>query len=81
MYVASSCFLISRSLIEVDGKIYKFEVSGQTQNFGQKKKGQLVKTVETGLMGIINGVTDGSVHNLNPSDYENIPESSSTPGI
>ncbi|MFD4818853.1 M14 family zinc carboxypeptidase [Peribacillus butanolivorans] len=58
-----------------------FEVSGQTQNFGQKKKGQLVKTVETGLMGIINGVTDGSVHNLNPSDYENIPESSSTPGI
>ncbi len=58
-----------------------FEVSGQTQNLGQKEKGQLVKTVETGLMGIISGVTDESVHNLNPSDYENIPESSSTPGI
>lgn len=58
-----------------------FEVSGQTQNFGQKQKGQLVKTVETGLMGIISGVTDGSVHTLNPTDYEKIPKSSSKPGI
>ncbi|MEH7123431.1 M14 family zinc carboxypeptidase [Bacillus sp. JJ1503] len=57
-----------------------FEVSGQTQNFGQKKKGQLVKTVETGLMGIINGVADGSVHQINPEDYENIPISVRTPG-
>ncbi|MED3575021.1 M14 family zinc carboxypeptidase [Cytobacillus praedii] len=57
-----------------------FEVSGQTQNFGQKKRGQLVKTVETGLMGIINGVTDGSVHQLNPEKYENIPLSVRTPG-
>lgn len=58
-----------------------FEVSGQTQNFGQKQKGQLVKTVETGLMGIISGVTDGSVHTLNPADYEKIPKSSAKPGI
>lgn len=56
-----------------------FEVSGQTQNFGQKQKGMLVKTVETGLMGIIEGVTDGSVHELNPEDYGNIPLSSRTP--
>ncbi|WP_226681722.1 M14 family zinc carboxypeptidase [Sutcliffiella horikoshii] len=58
-----------------------FEVSGQTQNFGQKKKGQLVKTVETGLMGIINGVADGSVNELDPERYENIPLSSRTPGF
>lgn len=57
-----------------------FEVSGQTQNFGQKKRGQLVKTVETGLMGIINSVTDGSVYQLNPEEYENIPLSARTPG-
>ncbi|KZR59526.1 M14 family zinc carboxypeptidase [Pseudobacillus badius] len=57
-----------------------FEVSGQTQNFGQKQRGQLVKTVETGLMGIINGVADGSVHQLNPDDYQNIPLSVRTPG-
>mgnify|MGYP003398200628 FL=1 len=37
--------------------------------------GQLVKTVETGLMGIINAVTDNSVYQLNPEDYENIPPS------
>ncbi|MEK4029129.1 M14 family zinc carboxypeptidase [Pseudobacillus sp. FSL P4-0506] len=57
-----------------------FEVSGQTQNFGQKKRGQLVKTVETGLMGIINSVADGSVSELNPKDYEKIPLSARTPG-
>ncbi|MGC8229913.1 M14 family zinc carboxypeptidase [Pseudobacillus badius] len=57
-----------------------FEVSGQTQNFGQKQRGQLVKTVERGLMGIINGVADGSVHQLNPDDYQNIPLSVRTPG-
>jgi len=50
-----------------------FEVKGQTQNFGQKMKGQLVKTVETGLMGVINGVADGSVYELNPEDYHDIP--------
>ncbi len=49
-----------------------FEVKGQTQNFGQKMKGQLVKTVETGLMGIIDGVSSGSVHQLNPDKYEEI---------
>ncbi|KOP81235.1 M14 family zinc carboxypeptidase [Cytobacillus solani] len=57
-----------------------FEVSGQTQNFGQKKRGQLVKTVETGLMGIINSVTDRSIYQLNPEEYENIPLSVRTPG-
>jgi hypothetical protein len=57
-----------------------FEVSGQTQNLGQKKRGQLVRTVETGLMGIINGMADGSVNQLNPEDYEAIPLSVRTPG-
>jgi predicted deacylase len=52
-----------------------FEVKGQTQNFGQKQKGMLVKTVETGLMGIIDGVTDESVYTLDPEEYEAIPES------
>lgn len=52
-----------------------FEVKGQTQNFGQKQKGMLVKTVETGLMGVINGVTDGSVYSIDPEKYEEIPES------
>lgn len=50
-----------------------FEVKGQTHNYGQKMKGQLVKTVETGVMGIINGVADGSVYDLNPDEYNEIP--------
>jgi hypothetical protein len=36
-------------------------------------KGQLVKTVETGVMGIINGLADGSVYDLNPEEYNEIP--------
>ncbi|MFD2638114.1 M14 family zinc carboxypeptidase [Piscibacillus salipiscarius] len=50
-----------------------FEVTGQTQSFGQKKKGQLVKAVETGLYGIVEGVADGSVYEIDPGEYENIP--------
>jgi hypothetical protein len=37
-----------------------FKVRGQTQSFGQKEKGMLIKAVERGLYGKIDGVTDGS---------------------
>jgi predicted deacylase len=50
-----------------------FEVRGQTQSFGQKKKGQLVKAVERGLYGVIDGVTNGSVYKIDPKKYESIP--------
>jgi hypothetical protein len=50
-----------------------FEVRGQTHSMGQKKKGQLVKAVERGIFGIINGVTDESVYNIDPEKYESIP--------
>ncbi|MGO4886214.1 M14 family zinc carboxypeptidase [Anaerobacillus sp. MEB173] len=58
-----------------------FEVRGQSHSLGQKKKGQLVKAVETGLYGIINGVTDGSVEQLDPAEYDNIPKTSYRPGL
>jgi len=58
-----------------------FEVRGQSHSLGQKKKGQLVKAVETGLYGIINGVTDGSVEQLDPKEYDQIPRTSYQPGI
>jgi hypothetical protein len=51
-----------------------FEVKGQTQNYGQKMKGQLVKTVEIGLNGILQSVADGSVYNIDPNEYEKIPK-------
>ncbi|WP_017379107.1 M14 family zinc carboxypeptidase [Paenisporosarcina sp. TG-14] len=56
-----------------------FEVRGQTQMMGHKEKGQLVKSVERGLTGIIEAVADGSVETLNPEDYDNIPLTSNKP--
>lgn len=56
-----------------------FEVRGQTQMMGQKEKGQLVRSVELGLTGIIEAVADGSVETLDPEDYENIPLTSNKP--
>ncbi|MFB4163825.1 M14 family zinc carboxypeptidase [Alteribacillus sp. JSM 102045] len=50
-----------------------FEVRGQTHSFGQKKRGQLVKTVETGLYAVLDGMTDGSVYDEDPERYEEIP--------
>ncbi|QRO87442.1 M14 family zinc carboxypeptidase [Kytococcus sedentarius] len=50
-----------------------FEVRGQTQSWGAKKKGQLVKAVETGLMGIVTSVADDSVTELDPTRYDDIP--------
>lgn len=51
-----------------------FEVRGQTQSWGAKKKGQLVTAVESGLRGIIDSVADGSVDSYDPEAYDNIPE-------
>lgn len=56
-----------------------FEVRGQTQMMGHKESGRLIKAVERGLTGIIGAVADGSVEELNPEDYENIPRTSSRP--
>lgn len=50
-----------------------FEVTGQTQSYGQKKKGQLVKAVETGVYGIINGVSSGNVYEIDAEKYHDIP--------
>jgi hypothetical protein len=58
-----------------------FEVRGQSHSLGQKKKGQLVKAVETGLYGIINGVVDGSVKELDAAEYDNIPQTAYSPSL
>ncbi|MBM7552103.1 M14 family zinc carboxypeptidase [Thalassobacillus pellis] len=50
-----------------------FEVTGQTQSYGQKKKGQLVKAVELGVYGIINGVATGDVYEIDADRYDDIP--------
>ncbi|WP_226654851.1 M14 family zinc carboxypeptidase [Guptibacillus hwajinpoensis] len=50
-----------------------FEVTGQTQSYGQKENGRLIKAVEIGLYGIINGVTSGDVYEIDPNAYDDIP--------
>ncbi|WP_010531899.1 M14 family zinc carboxypeptidase [Lentibacillus jeotgali] len=50
-----------------------FEITGQTQDFGQKKMGQLRKAVETGVFGILNGVATGEVSELDAERYDDIP--------
>jgi hypothetical protein len=37
-------------------------------------KGQLVKTVERGLEGILEGLATGSAYELDPERYHDIPE-------
>ncbi|SFB02168.1 Zinc carboxypeptidase [Lentibacillus halodurans] len=50
-----------------------FEITGQTQDFGQKKMGQLNKAVKNGLYGILNSFATGKVHDLDVERYDDIP--------
>ncbi|MFB9731994.1 M14 family zinc carboxypeptidase [Ornithinimicrobium kibberense] len=50
-----------------------FETSSQTQYDGQKRNGFLTKQVEIGLKGLVTAVADGSIADLDPDDYEEIP--------
>ncbi|MFD1850941.1 M14 family zinc carboxypeptidase [Oceanobacillus bengalensis] len=50
-----------------------FEITGQTQSYGQKKLGQLTKAVERGLHGILNSVATDEVYDLDVEDYDDIP--------
>ncbi|WP_336923040.1 M14 family zinc carboxypeptidase [Aquipuribacter sp. SD81] len=51
-----------------------FETTGQTQSTGQKELGMLVKQVEVGLTGILDAITDGTLDDIDPERYEDIPE-------
>ncbi|GAA4764912.1 M14 family zinc carboxypeptidase [Citricoccus nitrophenolicus] len=51
-----------------------FEVRGQTQSFGQKQKGMLTKTVETGLRSLLESMADGSVDRLDGDDFYDYPD-------
>jgi hypothetical protein len=51
-----------------------FEVRGQTHSWGAKMRGQLIGTVERGMAGIIEGIASGSVNDLDPARYDDIPE-------
>ena len=50
-----------------------FEQSGQTQEVGLKRMGMLSKQAEVGLMGIVDGLTDGTLDDIDPDRYGHIP--------
>ncbi|MEV0607386.1 M14 family zinc carboxypeptidase [Polymorphospora rubra] len=51
-----------------------FEVRGQSHAWGQKQKGQLTAAVEAGIVGIAERMADGSVDNLNHTDFYQLPK-------
>jgi hypothetical protein len=56
-----------------------FETSGQTQQLGQKRMGMLTRQVQVGLSGLVDAVADGSVWEIDPNRYEQIPIRTSAP--
>jgi hypothetical protein len=50
-----------------------FEVRGQTQSWGARQRGQLITTVERGLEAVVEGFADGSLRELDPERYHDIP--------
>ena len=51
-----------------------FEVRGQSDDWGQKQKGQLIKAVQAGVTGLASRLADGSVDNLNGDDFYDLPK-------
>lgn len=51
-----------------------FEVRGQSHNFGQKMKGMLVQTVETGVESLIDAMATGAVDTLDGDDFFAYPD-------
>lgn len=51
-----------------------FETSSQTQYDGMKRNGMLRKQIEIGLAGLVERVADGSISELDPAAYDEIPE-------
>lgn len=50
-----------------------FEITGQTQSYGQKRMRQLMKAAETGVFGILESVATGKVYEIDVKAYDDIP--------
>jgi hypothetical protein len=51
-----------------------FEVRGQSDDFGQKKNGQLTGIVEAGVRGLVQRLADGSVDTLDGDRFFDLPD-------
>lgn len=59
-----------------DTSIMLIEVKGQTHNLGQKQSGMLTQTVTTPIYEVFKALTNGTIHSIDASLYDNIPVSS-----
>jgi hypothetical protein len=58
-----------------DTAIMLIEIKGQTQNLGQKQSGMLTQTAVTSIYEILTALADGTINDVDPSIYDDIPES------
>lgn len=58
-----------------DTAIMLIEIKGQTQNLGQKQSGMLTQTAVTSIYEILTALADGTIYDVDPSLYDEIPPS------
>jgi hypothetical protein len=58
-----------------DTAIMLMELKGQSQTLGQKQSGMLKETIKAPLYDLLSALADGSIHNVDPAVYDEIPES------
>ena len=58
-----------------DTAIMLIEIKGQTQNLGQKQSGMLTQTAVVSIYEILTALADGTINDVDPSIYDDIPES------
>jgi hypothetical protein len=63
-----------------DTAIMLIEIKGQTQNLGQKQSGMLTQTAVVSIYEILEALADGSIHDVDPSLYDEIPPSANRIG-
>ncbi|SEP79757.1 Zinc carboxypeptidase [Virgibacillus subterraneus] len=58
-----------------DAAIMLIEIKGQTQTLGQKQNGMLKETVKKPLYEVFKGLSDGTINDVDPQIYDDIPVS------
>jgi len=61
-----------------DTAIMLIEIKGQTQNLGQKQSGMLTQTAVVSIYDILTALADGTIHDVDTSIYDDIPESANS---
>jgi hypothetical protein len=63
-----------------DSAIMLIEIKGQTGSLGQKQSGMLTQTAVVSINEILKALADGTIHDVDASLYDEIPESANRMG-